>query len=222
MHFHLPKPLHGWREFTGEVGIIVIGVLIALGAEQLVDSWHWHEKVGVVRQSIMGELANDRGRWQENMQSSRCALRYLDQLDRWAQQGGTAPPPPAATRFVQQNQFLWMHSANWNLATSSQTLDHFPLDEQLDFAALYDGIAHRQVDIEVASDIMERLPSLQALADNDEGRPAFRAALGALRSKIGSLTDNDGYMTRHFDAVGAKATRSDFAADKDDPNQCRG
>jgi hypothetical protein len=30
MHFHLPKPLHGWREFAGEVGIIVIGVLIAL------------------------------------------------------------------------------------------------------------------------------------------------------------------------------------------------
>jgi len=23
MHFHLPKPLHGWREFAGEVGIIV-------------------------------------------------------------------------------------------------------------------------------------------------------------------------------------------------------
>jgi hypothetical protein len=28
--FHLPKPLHGWRQFAGEVGIIVIGVLIGL------------------------------------------------------------------------------------------------------------------------------------------------------------------------------------------------
>ncbi len=37
MHFHLPKPLHGCREFTGHVGIIVIGVLIALGAEQVVE-----------------------------------------------------------------------------------------------------------------------------------------------------------------------------------------
>lgn len=34
MHLHLPKPMHGSREFVGEVGIIVIGVLIALGAEQ--------------------------------------------------------------------------------------------------------------------------------------------------------------------------------------------
>ena len=31
MSIHIPKPLHGWREFVGEVGIIVIGVLIALG-----------------------------------------------------------------------------------------------------------------------------------------------------------------------------------------------
>ena len=36
MHLQLPKPLHGWREFAGEVGIIVLGVLIALGLEQLV------------------------------------------------------------------------------------------------------------------------------------------------------------------------------------------
>ena len=35
MHFHLPKPLHGWREFAGEVAIIVIGVLIALAVPLL-------------------------------------------------------------------------------------------------------------------------------------------------------------------------------------------
>ena len=40
MHFHLPKPLHGWREFAGEVGIIVLGVLIALSAEQVVEGLH--------------------------------------------------------------------------------------------------------------------------------------------------------------------------------------
>ena len=44
MHIHLPKPLHGWREFLGEVGIIVIGVLIALGAEQVIEDIRWQEK----------------------------------------------------------------------------------------------------------------------------------------------------------------------------------
>lgn len=40
MHFHLPKPLHGWREFVGEVGIIVVGVLIALSSEQVAEFAH--------------------------------------------------------------------------------------------------------------------------------------------------------------------------------------
>ena len=44
MHFHLPKPLHGWREFAGEVGIIVLGVLIALGAEQLIQTFTRNER----------------------------------------------------------------------------------------------------------------------------------------------------------------------------------
>lgn len=40
MHFHLPKPLHGWRALAGEVGIIVVGVLIALAAEQFAEILH--------------------------------------------------------------------------------------------------------------------------------------------------------------------------------------
>jgi hypothetical protein len=45
MHIHLPKPLHGWREFLGEVGVIVIGVLVALGAEQVVENLHHRSQV---------------------------------------------------------------------------------------------------------------------------------------------------------------------------------
>jgi hypothetical protein len=41
MHFHMPKPIHGWRQFFGEVGIIVVGVLIALSAEQIVEERTW-------------------------------------------------------------------------------------------------------------------------------------------------------------------------------------
>jgi hypothetical protein len=45
LHIHLPKPLHGWREFVGEVGIIVIGVLIAIGAEQAIEALHHRSQV---------------------------------------------------------------------------------------------------------------------------------------------------------------------------------
>lgn len=56
MHVHLPKPLHGWREFAGEVGIIVVGVLIALAAEGLVERWHWQGQVSQANAAFKDEL----------------------------------------------------------------------------------------------------------------------------------------------------------------------
>ena len=56
MHVHLPKPLHGWRAFAGEVGIIVVGVLIALGAEQVVGSVHRAQQASNAREAVRREL----------------------------------------------------------------------------------------------------------------------------------------------------------------------
>lgn len=61
MNFHLPRPLHGWRAFAGEVGIIVLGVLIALAFGQLVDAWQWRSKVSHAESAMRLELAQDDG-----------------------------------------------------------------------------------------------------------------------------------------------------------------
>ena len=61
MHVHLPKPLHGWREFAGEVGIIVLGVLIALGFEQLVEAAQWRDKIRRAERAMRLELGEDNG-----------------------------------------------------------------------------------------------------------------------------------------------------------------
>src|SRR6476620_8693784 len=59
MHLHLPKPLHGWREFVGEVGIIVLGVLIALGAEQVLEAIHWRREAEATRDALNIEAADN-------------------------------------------------------------------------------------------------------------------------------------------------------------------
>src|SRR5438270_12477585 len=59
MHFHLPKPLHGWRALAGEVGIIVVGVLIALGAEQIVEAMHWRMQAAEARTALRDEIGRD-------------------------------------------------------------------------------------------------------------------------------------------------------------------
>jgi len=45
LEIHNPKPWRGWREFAKEVGTIVLGVLIAIGAEQAVEALHHHDIV---------------------------------------------------------------------------------------------------------------------------------------------------------------------------------
>ena len=209
MHVHVPKPLHGWRELAGEVGIIVLGVLIALAAESLVENWQWQHKVSVVRKSLIGELANDRGRWEVDLDTARCVLPDIDRLDAWAKTGGTTSPPFSPA--LDSNALWYMHSANWNLATGSQTLDHFPIDQQLAFAALYDGIAHRQTDIAAASDAIELIQALIPLGGDRNAMRQLRIELGSVRQSVRDLAFNDKYMKRHFDAVGVKPDRSDFA-----------
>lgn len=210
MHIHLPKPLHGWREFVGEVGIIVIGVLIALVAEQVVEDWNWQQKVSAERNSLMVELGNDRARWEFDMQQSRCGVQQLDGLIAWARNGAAGKEPPHGA--ISSNFFL-MHSASWTLASGNQTLEHFPLDEQLAFANLYDGISHRQKDITDAIDLMDKIESETDLASDPDDRHELLKMYGSLRGKFKELLGNEAYMRRHFDAIRVRPDRSDFVAD---------
>jgi hypothetical protein len=80
MHFHLPKPVHGWRGFFGEVGIIVVGVLIALGAEQLVERWRHHEQVKLARDAVREELLNAAVYGYERLAIQPCLQSRIAQL----------------------------------------------------------------------------------------------------------------------------------------------
>lgn len=80
MHFHLPKPLHGWREFAGEVGIIVIGVLIALAAEQVVESLHWANKSHSAKFELHQQIVLAWVFGEEREALHHCVDEYLTEL----------------------------------------------------------------------------------------------------------------------------------------------
>jgi hypothetical protein len=136
MHFHLPKPLHGWREFLGEVGIIVVGVLIALGAEQVVEDWRWHEKLAAAQKSIDFELNAQLDYSQEVVRFSRCAPKYLDVLEAAILRHDAAAigalhdtQPPFRPR-------PWRSTA-WQSAMSTQVADHMDADELAQYALIF-------------------------------------------------------------------------------------
>jgi hypothetical protein len=80
MHFHLPKPLHGWREFAGEVGIIVIGVLIALAFEQAVESLNWANKARAAKIELHQEMVLAWVFGEEREALHQCVDEYLSGL----------------------------------------------------------------------------------------------------------------------------------------------
>jgi hypothetical protein len=162
----------------------------------------------------MSELGNDRARWEVNMAAAKCDLSEIGRLDHAVQNTPSAQLPAEDNL---QN-FFWMNSANWSLATNSQALEHFPFKQQLAFAALYDAISHRQVDIEKADDLMGRVSSLVPFATDAQGQRELGTAVANLKIQIGVLIYNDASMRRQFEAVGAKPDRIDFESDTSGSN----
>lgn len=80
MHVHLPKPLHGWRQFLGEVGIVVIGILIALALEAFADEYRWSGRVAEARQQLRYEVGDNLFLLRWRNQAHRCVEQRLDDL----------------------------------------------------------------------------------------------------------------------------------------------
>jgi len=93
MHFHLPKPLHGWREFAGEVGVIVLGVLIALSAEQMVEQWRWHERADEARDRLRAEVGHEFLLTEERKAVYQCIDEQLSKIEDAVLAAGTTLKP---------------------------------------------------------------------------------------------------------------------------------
>ena len=94
MHIHLPKPLHGWRALFNEVGVIVLGILIALALEQLIESIHEKRIAAEARESVKAE-ARENLVWIEQREKREiCIRRRLTELDDLLQlaRAGVATP----------------------------------------------------------------------------------------------------------------------------------
>ena len=80
MAIKLPTPLNGWRVFVGEVGVIVLGVLIALGAQQAVEALHWRNEVRLTEDALTIEIADSVVHASERQMVNRCLSDRLTHL----------------------------------------------------------------------------------------------------------------------------------------------
>ena len=143
MHFHLPKPLHGWRAFAGEVGIIVIGVLIALGAQQLVEAANWRREVADFRDSVRGEMSRDLWTYPYRAAQKRCINARLDELQRWLD-SWRAGRPLTLTGPIGIPVSAVIRTSAWD-GRDPATLAHMARSERVEYGFLYSEFANNEV-----------------------------------------------------------------------------
>lgn len=81
MEIHKPKPIHSWREFLKEVGIIVLGVSIALAAEQSVAAIHESHIAGEARNAVRAEVRENLWWLDRRARYEPCITQKLADLD---------------------------------------------------------------------------------------------------------------------------------------------
>ena len=133
MHLHLPKPLHGWRELLGEVGIIVVGVLIALGAEQVVETLHWRSEVATERHSLLAEAHDAVEGVAFRASQQQCIDRRLAEIHTILERNSRGEPLGIIGKVGSPARISSSHDT-WQIALAGQALSHMPHDEKLKFS----------------------------------------------------------------------------------------
>jgi hypothetical protein len=171
MDIHKPKLWHGWRELLKEVGTIVIGVLIALGAEQAVEWVHWRHEVAEARDALTEEIRSDSAIGAVGAEESRCLVERLQGYVAWTK-GGPVPRMLVAGGGA---RFISPSSTVWEATQAAQRIAHMPLKERLAYARFYALVANEQVVIQT---VLAMATQLLRYADKTDLTPEETRRLG--------------------------------------------
>jgi hypothetical protein len=152
MDIHKPKPWHGVREFAKELGTIMLGVLLALGAEQIVEWLHWQKDVGEAREALREEIRSNAYIAAVRAEEGRCYPARLDEMVAWANGG-----PPLDRSFGGNARFASPVSTVWEITKAGQTVARMPLKERLAYAQFYNRVANQQSVIQIERNYVVRL-----------------------------------------------------------------
>ena len=216
MRFHQLKPLHGWREFSGEVGIIVLGVLIALGAQQVAEELRERADRAQLVAGLRAELGDDRSRWEHIRASDQCTVLRLGAIEKWV-----ATAPASARLDKAYRLFLWnMHSSAWDLTKTSPVTASIPIRERLTYATLYGAIDNWRQFINEENANTQVLNALLQTADLPENRRQVALRIAQARLFVERRKLNYDYFFTRFDDLRIKPDESQLTVRPNDKRLC--
>jgi hypothetical protein len=175
MHFHLPKPLHGWREFAGEVGIIVIGVLIALSAEEVVQSVQAGADERAFAETINHEIGLNLFMYDIRARQFACDAKHIGELQNWLDRARSGESVPALWPTAPQT--ITPYRSAWD-NRDAQVFKHLPAEQRQKYAEFYDELSNNWGIIQAEQEQWKRLiPYAESgpisLADRRTVRPVI-------------------------------------------------
>jgi hypothetical protein len=118
MEFHPPAgPIHSLKDFFLHLGIVTIGILIALGLEQLVERHHRAKVADVAVEGFRREITDD-------MDEVKGVLDAVPEL-----------------RAQVRDSIAALSGASWDTALATQALGYLPYDSVKRYAGAY-GVLH--------------------------------------------------------------------------------
>ena len=162
----------------GEVGIIVLGVLIALSAEQLAEQWHWRNLVHYARSDLAQSYTTLRAQMRERQLISPCLNRRFDQIATILDQASAASRiPPIGD--IGQPRMRTISEPIWPALMATGIAMHFPRNEALQ----YNGI-EAYVELWKADQQREREAWTRLYTIVGPGRPLNQSELGDIRAAL--------------------------------------
>jgi hypothetical protein len=152
MRFNFLRPLNGWRVFFGEVGIIVLGVLIALGAGQLADAWQWQQQVKQAKELFKQEMDSATANAYMQLAIESCLTNRLEEIEKELSQpagdwksmaqelnwrGAQVPVPRTPKPYYGSSGYSLITTEGWNNALASGTINHMSYKQGIMLARAY-------------------------------------------------------------------------------------
>ena len=172
MHIHKPKPLHGLRELLTEIGVIVIGIVIALALEQVVEAFHRHDSATEARKQVRDELSGNAWRLWEQERTQACVDARLGELERMLSESLRSGRIDAGLTVGRPWHHIW-ESARWTSLTQAGVAAYFPEEESAEYANLYSLFANLTVDSTKEQESWANLQSLRYLTEIDKSEALF-------------------------------------------------
>jgi hypothetical protein len=167
MDIQKPKPWRGLPEFLKEIGTIVVGVLIALGAEQAVEVLRWNHEVGEFRRALDAEVAQNLAFYDYRIRQSDCLGRRVAELRRWRLERAKGHSATFA-REIGRPSVQTFSTNGWD-ARSADLVLHMPLNVRLEYSSLYGVFAYNERQLEDERDTWRSLAAFNGMAKLSEG-----------------------------------------------------